>query len=72
MVDPKLKLILGLIWLLILKYLVSKGSNSGSAKADTIAWVRKRTGNDAIKDFNPATCVLFCENISSQLNSTPF
>lgn len=65
LVDPKLKLILGLIWLLILKYLVSKGSMGGSAKNDSIAWVRKRTGNDGVKDFSPqayddshSTCVV--------------
>lgn len=63
MVDPKLKLILGLIWLLILKYLVSKGGQTGSAKADTIAWVRKRTGNDAIKDFSPQTYAPMRENV---------
>eukprot|EP01089_Gocevia_fonbrunei_P009777 TRINITY_DN22186_c0_g1_i1.p1 TRINITY_DN22186_c0_g1~~TRINITY_DN22186_c0_g1_i1.p1 ORF type:complete len:264 (+),score=60.53 TRINITY_DN22186_c0_g1_i1:58-849(+) len=40
MVEPKLKLILGLVWTLILRYHIQKTGRSANAKNDLLEWVR--------------------------------
>lgn len=56
-VDPKLKLILGLIWTIILRYQIQRGEDQGgSAKSDLLKWVRSKIGpetpwNYDIKNF---------------------
>jgi len=50
--DGKLKLILGLIWTIILRYQIQKISASGgSAKNDLLAWVRKQIPEYNINNF---------------------
>jgi filamin len=51
--DGKLKLILGLIWTIILRYQIQKiGVNTGgTAKSDLLAWVRKQIPEYNINNF---------------------
>jgi len=44
-VDPKLKLILGLIWTIILRYQIQTDDSGQSPKAALLAWVNKKIGN---------------------------
>lgn len=47
LVEPKLKLILGLVWMLILRYQIQKTSSSGNAKGELLSWIQQQ-----IKPFN--------------------
>eukprot|EP01117_Protostelium_nocturnum_P000021 TRINITY_DN1006_c0_g1_i1.p1 TRINITY_DN1006_c0_g1~~TRINITY_DN1006_c0_g1_i1.p1 ORF type:complete len:436 (+),score=190.61 TRINITY_DN1006_c0_g1_i1:85-1392(+) len=49
--DNNLKLILGLIWTLILRYQICKGGNEGSAKNDLLQWVRSKIPEYNINGF---------------------
>jgi filamin len=50
--DCNLKLILGLIWTIILRYQIQKISGaSGSAKNDLLEWVRKKIPECNVNDF---------------------
>jgi filamin len=50
--DCNLKLILGLIWTIILRYQIQKISGAGgSAKNDLLEWVRKKIPECDVKDF---------------------
>jgi filamin len=50
--DSNLKLILGLIWTIILRYQIQKISGgAGSAKNDLLEWVRKKIPECDVKDF---------------------
>lgn len=50
--DGNLKLILGLIWTIILRYQIQKISvGGGSAKSDLLAWVRKQIPEYNIQNF---------------------
>ena len=51
-VDPKLKLILGLIWTIILRYQIQRGEDdSGSARSELLKWVRSKIPEYDIKNF---------------------
>eukprot|EP01103_Thecamoeba_quadrilineata_P002846 TRINITY_DN12709_c0_g1_i1.p1 TRINITY_DN12709_c0_g1~~TRINITY_DN12709_c0_g1_i1.p1 ORF type:complete len:423 (-),score=94.10 TRINITY_DN12709_c0_g1_i1:3-1271(-) len=49
--SGRLKLILGLIWTLILRYQIQKGGESGSAKNELLEWVRKKIPEYNIQNF---------------------
>jgi len=49
--NGRLKLILGLIWTLILRYQIQKGGESGSAKNELLEWVRKKIPEYNIQNF---------------------
>lgn len=51
LVDPKRKLILGLIWTIILRYHIQKGGVSTSAKNELLAWVQKMIPESHVTDF---------------------
>jgi len=63
-VDGRLKLILGLIWTLILRYQIKKGGNDASAKSELLKWVQSKIPEYNItgfqKDWNDgrAICAL--------------
>jgi filamin len=51
--DSNLKLILGLIWTIILRYQIQKISGgAGSAKNDLLEWVRKKIPECDVRDFS--------------------
>ena len=51
-VDPKLKLILGLIWTIILRYQIQRGEDDGgSARSELLKWVRSKIPEYDIKNF---------------------
>jgi filamin len=50
-VDKKLKLILGLIWTLILRYHIQKGGVSPNAKNDLLKWVQSKIPHKNVVDF---------------------
>jgi len=50
-VDPKIKLILGLIWTIILRYQIQSGDDSGSPKAQLLAWIQSKIPEYNIKNF---------------------
>jgi len=50
-VDPKIKLILGLIWTIILRYQIQTGDDSGSPKAQLLAWIQSKIPTYNIKNF---------------------
>ena len=51
-VEPKLKLILGLIWTIILRYQIQRGEDSGgSARSELLKWVRSKIPEYDIKNF---------------------
>jgi len=43
---------LGLIWTLILRYQIQKGSKEGSAKNELLEWVRSKIPEYNIQNFN--------------------
>jgi filamin len=49
--DGQLKLILGMIWTIILRYQINKGGASNSAKNDLLEWVRKKIPECNVNDF---------------------
>jgi len=49
--DGNLKLILGMIWTIILRYQINKGGASNSAKNDLLEWVRKKIPECDVKNF---------------------
>jgi len=49
--DGNLKLILGLIWTIILRYQINKGGASSSAKNDLLEWVRKKIPECNVNNF---------------------
>ncbi|PRP88458.1 filamin-C-like [Planoprotostelium fungivorum] len=49
--DGNLKLILGLIWTLILRYQITKGGSDGSAKSDLLRWVQSKIPEYNIQNF---------------------
>ncbi len=50
--DPKIKLILGLIWTIILRYQISTtGDASGSPKQQLLQWVQSKIPEYNVKDF---------------------
>jgi filamin len=49
--DCNLKLILGLIWTIILRYQIQKSSAGGSAKNDLLEWVRRKIPECNVNDF---------------------
>jgi len=49
--DCNLKLILGLIWTIILRYQIQKSNAGGSAKNDLLEWVRKKIPECNVNDF---------------------
>eukprot|EP01120_Amphizonella_sp_Union-15-10_P006469 TRINITY_DN2082_c0_g1_i1.p1 TRINITY_DN2082_c0_g1~~TRINITY_DN2082_c0_g1_i1.p1 ORF type:complete len:766 (-),score=229.90 TRINITY_DN2082_c0_g1_i1:80-2335(-) len=49
--DKKLKLILGLIWTLILRYHIQKGGVSPNAKNDLLKWVQSKIPHKNVVDF---------------------
>jgi filamin len=49
--DGNLKLILGMIWTIILRYQINKGGASNSAKNDLLEWVRKKIPECNINNF---------------------
>eukprot|EP01119_Soliformovum_irregulare_P005582 TRINITY_DN17323_c0_g1_i1.p1 TRINITY_DN17323_c0_g1~~TRINITY_DN17323_c0_g1_i1.p1 ORF type:complete len:494 (-),score=154.72 TRINITY_DN17323_c0_g1_i1:202-1620(-) len=49
--NGKLKLILGLIWTLILRYQINKGGSDSDAKNDLLKWVRSKIPEYDIKGF---------------------
>eukprot|EP01121_Diplochlamys_sp_Union-15-3_P001758 TRINITY_DN1152_c0_g2_i1.p1 TRINITY_DN1152_c0_g2~~TRINITY_DN1152_c0_g2_i1.p1 ORF type:complete len:767 (+),score=229.10 TRINITY_DN1152_c0_g2_i1:31-2301(+) len=51
LVDKKLKLILGLIWTLILRYHIQKGGVSPNAKNDLLKWVQSKIPHKNVVDF---------------------
>jgi filamin len=53
--DGNLKLILGLIWTLILRFQIERGSVSGSAKQELLEWVRKQVAPYGLKPKNFTT-----------------
>jgi filamin len=51
-VDPKLKLILGLVWTIILRYQIQRGEDDGgSARSELLKWVRSKIPEYDIKNF---------------------
>lgn len=49
-VEPKLKLILGLIWTIILRYQIQRGEDDGgSARSELLKWVRSKIPEYDIK-----------------------
>ena len=50
-VDYQLKLILGLIWTIILRYHIQKGDGNSSAKNELLEWVRKTIPECDVKNF---------------------
>lgn len=53
MVEPKLKLILGLIWTIILRYQIQRGEDDGgSARSELLKWVRSKIPEYDIKNFD--------------------
>jgi len=50
-VDPKIKLILGLIWTVILRYHIASGDDSGSPKAQLLKWIQSKIPEYEIKNF---------------------
>jgi len=50
-VDPKIKLILGLIWTIILRYQIQSGDDKGSPKAELLAWIQSKIPEYNIKNF---------------------
>lgn len=51
-VEPKLKLILGLIWTIILRYQIQRGEDDGgSARSELLKWVRSKIPEYDIKNF---------------------
>lgn len=52
-VEPKLKLILGLIWTIILRYQIQRGEDDGgSARSELLKWVRSKIPEYDIKNFD--------------------
>lgn len=52
LVDGELKLILGLIWTIILRYQIQRGEQDGSsAKSELLKWVRSKIPEYDIKNF---------------------
>lgn len=51
LVDHRLKLILGLIWTIILRYQIQKGGGAGSAKNELLEWVRSKIPEYNINNF---------------------
>ena len=49
--DCNLKLILGLIWTIILRYQIQKSGAGGSAKNDLLEWVRRKIPECNVNDF---------------------
>lgn len=54
-VDGNLKLILGLIWTLILRYQIQKGGDEGSPKWELLEWVRRQVAPYGLKPDNFTT-----------------
>lgn len=54
-IDGNLKIILGLIWTLILRYQINKGGDSKGAKAELLEWVNKQIAPYHIKAKNFTT-----------------
>ncbi len=51
-VEPKRKLILGLIWTIILRYQIQRGEDDGgSARSELLKWVRSKIPEYDIKNF---------------------
>lgn len=51
-VEPKRKLILGLIWTIILRYQIQRGeSDDGGARSELLKWVRSKIPEYDIKNF---------------------
>eukprot|EP01100_Stratorugosa_tubuloviscum_P003947 TRINITY_DN1968_c0_g1_i1.p1 TRINITY_DN1968_c0_g1~~TRINITY_DN1968_c0_g1_i1.p1 ORF type:complete len:741 (+),score=451.97 TRINITY_DN1968_c0_g1_i1:146-2368(+) len=50
--DGNLKLILGLIWTLILRFHIQRGNSEGSPKAELLEWVRSRVEPYGLKPKN--------------------
>ncbi len=56
-VDPKLKLILGLIWTIILRYQIQRGEDDGnSARSELLKWVRSKIPEYDIKVCSSVCC----------------
>jgi len=53
--DSNLKLILGLIWTLILRFQIERGDSSGSAKQELLEWVRRQVAPYGLKPKNFTT-----------------
>jgi len=49
--DGNLRITLGLIWTLILRYQINKGGNDGSAKDDLLRWVQSKIPEYNITNF---------------------
>lgn len=49
--DGNLKLILGLVWTLILRFQINQGDGSGSAKSALLEWVRSKIPDYDINNF---------------------
>jgi filamin len=51
LVEPKKKLILGLIWTIILRYHIQKGGVNTSVRNELLAWVQKMIPESNVTDF---------------------